>query len=517
MMKRIHILAFIRLMSATLPVGAASVIPDAATNYYFTTPLRPVHIRGLVMGSPPAYYVPRSEDFDWLNEAYMERVALSSHDSYYFGSSTILVPEFGKWNLSETNRFDRWVTAVDAAGVTNVVIGYNLVTNAPTSNGSPGGQYEFGTYIPGAWPDPILPGVAARTFYNPTHDPYGFLDPDVQLVTQSRTYDLAYFTNVYTVASYTNVVTNSFSTIEMPMTNGTVSVYTNRWEAERTIPVNVACTNVMTLYAIDYCHVGDGPFPGYTNAPPPLITHHHVPTVLSNDYAALRGTLRLADPDPWITNAPPSDIVGKYYFTDRNTVSGTYTNRNDTGYHFTYWIRGSKERIWKELSPGTNAYERIWYTVSEEKFTIPQTRDITVRTRFPSAVVTTGGVARVSLEAAFAYVWFNYSKHQIGTPVPEDGDAGVDVQEMDVTKHVVLRLNASMPLDHRGEISCLRLTLNAKNLLDSAASAIQGVPTPPQNAATFSPPEWHECSWTMKLDGIVLIYRIHPTSKFTDW
>lgn len=517
MMRRIHILAFIRLLSATLPVGAASVIPAAATNYYFTTPLRPAHIRGLVMGSPPAYYIPRSEDFDWLNEAYHERVALSSRGSYDFGSSDILVPEFGKWNLSETNRFDRWVTAVDAAGVTNVVVGYNLVTNTPTSDGSPG-QYWDGPVIgrPVSWSGGIKPGTSSRAFYNPVCDPYAFLDPDVQLVKQSRTYDLESFTNVYTVASCTNAVTNSFSTIEMPMTNGTVSVHTNRWEAQRTIPVTVACTNVMTLYAIDYCHVGGGPFPGYTNAPPLATPLCHVPTVLSNDYAALRGTLRLADPDPWITNAPPADIVGNYYFTERNTVSGTYTNHNDTGYHFTYWIRGSKERIWAEI-PGTNVYERIWYTISEEEFTVPQTRDITVRTRFPSKVVTTGGVARVTLEAAFADVWFAYFQHQAGDPVPEDGDAGVDVQEMYMSKNVVLRLNVSTPLDHTGEHSCVRLTLDSKNLLNSAASAIQGVPTPPQNAATFSPPEWHECSWSMHLDGIVLIYSLHPTSKFTDW
>ena len=133
MMKRNLILPVVSLLSATFPVGAASVFPAAATNYIFTTPYRPAHVRGTVMGSPPAYYIPRSEDLDWLNEAVWERLALSGSEfaaPYNFGTNTVLRPEFGRWDLSETNRFYRWVTATDPlnrASGTSIPADYNSI------------------------------------------------------------------------------------------------------------------------------------------------------------------------------------------------------------------------------------------------------------------------------------------------------------------------------------------------------------------------------------------------------
>ena len=112
-------IAVLRLLFSAACAHAATVTPAAAAAYYFSTPLRPAHLHGEVMGSPPAYYIPRSEDFDWLRETTMEREALSSRAdglyAYNFGTNVVLRPEFGKWALSEANRFYRWATAVDAA------------------------------------------------------------------------------------------------------------------------------------------------------------------------------------------------------------------------------------------------------------------------------------------------------------------------------------------------------------------------------------------------------------------
>ena len=96
---------------------AATVPQRSAADYYFTRPVMTNNIVGTVMGDPPAYHLPRSEDVAWLHEAYGERVALAGGEPYgnsWTGALEEVVgeaPEFGKWPLSETNRFTRWTTA----------------------------------------------------------------------------------------------------------------------------------------------------------------------------------------------------------------------------------------------------------------------------------------------------------------------------------------------------------------------------------------------------------------------
>ena len=109
----------------------ATVTPATANGYHFSTPVYPAHIRGVVMGDPPAYLTPRREDLDWLAEAARERIALRG--GRIPNPDTHLYPEFGMWDLSATNRVHAWATAVDAVGTTNVVVGYHLVTNTPSS------------------------------------------------------------------------------------------------------------------------------------------------------------------------------------------------------------------------------------------------------------------------------------------------------------------------------------------------------------------------------------------------
>ena len=478
------LLAVVRLLFSA--AHAANVTPAAATNYYFTTPLRPAHIRGLVMGNPPVYYVPRSEDFDWINEATTERLRL--RDGASIGESVVLRPEFGKWGLSETNRFHRWVTAVDAAGVTNVVVGYHAVTNRPSSNGSPDPSFRNG------FPR-ITTTSAAADLYNFGYR-NGLLDPDVQLVTQSRTYDDTgvAFTNVYTVSYYTNVVTNAFSIIELPLTNGTVSVHTNTWSTYRGVLVSEPYTNVLAASAIDYCHVGDGMFPLYTNVPPIANVSRlncNITDIITNDFAALRGATRLADHAVDSTNR----------ITTVTTIYDSYgdivTTNDDASAEWDYYFEA--EHRWEDVAVNPDYYSRLWARP------VPNNHVVTVPTRFDSAVVTTGGVCRVAVEAAFAAVTIHYYRYSTNN----------QAYESDILTYVVVPINSGRI--NTGGCQCTwENTIDANSVVDEAVAA-SGAPSLPQDMSTYDPGRNITERWQVHLNYFVLIYRIHPTSKFTDW
>ena len=514
------LLPFYSLHFARHTLHAADAIPAAATNYYFSTPLRPDHLRGKVIGDPPAYYIPRSEDFDWLQEATMERIALKTRADghpYNFGTNVVLRPEFGKWGMSATNRFHRWATAVDAAGVTNVVIGYGLVTNSPTSTGNPGPSFSVEPgWLPamGDWSTGPGPDVS-RIFFNPVAASdyrWGYLDPDVSIITNARILAagvLPSSTNVYMVAGYTNAVTNSTSTILMPMTNGTVSVHENRWTAYRSYLALTAVTNVASLSPLDYCHIGEGAFPGFTNAPP-LAGVQHVPVALSNSYVSLRGTTRLADPTLSPTNGPPAS-VDSYYYMGVLERSSTNAPPSFVGYTESYSVGGEHYNVlWDyDEETGTPVYE--WFHTSEEHHAAPVQHGLTLPSRFISDVVTTGGVQRVTVEAAFALLSFQYSLDY------RNEETDVYEQVADISKRVVVPIAAPEILDATDATTAhLTLTVDARSLLAAAAIA-SGAPPPPQSAAAFTPAQGYSEYWSADWASFILIYRTHPTSKFADW
>ena len=513
------------LLAVARTAIAATVTPAAATNYIFTTPLRPAHIRGTVMGSPPAYYIPRSEDLDWLNEAVRERLALRGSGfavPYNFGTNTVLRPEFGKWELSETNRFYRWVTAIDSAGVTNVVIGYNLVTNTPSTADSPWQYYlpHWGqtqqSIIPGKGRTGIEPDIA-ENFYNPIGGVgndyrWDFLDPDVDLITSARAFELSAlppYTNIYKVAYCTDTepttITNGFSVIEMPMTNGTVSVHTNKWSAYKNELRHYMSTGVVDLAAIDFCHVGDGPFPGYTNAPPLPSSSYAFPAALSNSYVALRSAARLAD---WTLSAYPTNssaFVEEDYYMGALSFSHTSSNSYFRG---RYEIGGSNEKELSDYDENHNPVYEWVYRTSETR-SIPRYQVVTVPTRFDSDLVTTGGARRVTVEAAFAIVDFSYTRDAIS----DDGTTRV----ADISKDVVVPVFSPRDLVTKvGKTAYWESFVEPRELLDKAAAAA-GAPAPPQNAASFVPAQGSGVYWHAEWTQFILIYRIHPTSKFTDW
>lgn len=476
MMKRHRhtaLLAVVRLLFSAACAHAATVTPAAATNYLFTTPLRPAHIRGLVMGVPPAYYVPRSEDWDWLAEACAERNALASvwvTNSW----STALVPEFGSWGVAETNRFYKWVTAVDAAGVTNVVVGYSLVTNSPPSEGAGAHVYDKST-----------PSLFAEDYW---------LDGEVPLLSGSRGVrgdaNSHSHTNVTYSQSYSNVVTNAFSTITIPMTNGTVSVHTNAWTANVTVPGEIhAITNVYHAELVDFC-LADSPrrfpraFDGVPELPGrPYASFLPVQDVLSNYYARLRLTVRMSEPAIEVSSG------GVRFYDETYYSDGEYY---------------AHDGVFRDYFRFERSYDGIDRTINYRRYA--KSYDAVLTTSLPSALVTLGGTERVTIEAAFRVADVTYRQSDNGNYT-------------NFTVTVFRRVSFPEHLTVTGTYATvsIRDDVLAQVTADINAAGY-GIPNLPAFNETLPPGQFFsEYYYYGRWPRYLLIYRIHPTSKFTDW
>ena len=504
-MKRFLILAFF-LSCAALSAGAASVTPSTAAGYIFSQPLYPWTIRGEVMGTPPAYLVIRSEDIDWIEEAVAERSALVSGSMPTPGTS--LIPIFGTWPLSESNRFVKCSTAVDAEGVTNIVVGYNFVTNNSSS-------WHIDTArIKNAYQtlnDYVYNSLA---IWNIDNWPSGPLDVSVALQDAAR---VAYpisahapaITNVYLLPNVESVPTNEFSVITLPTTNGVSGVFTNSWSTtiyrrgEGTV-----VTNVGQVYPTDYCHEGDGRFPGYVVGYDRMHTEEvgFEPGAFEWLYEALRGDVRLADSLSH-TNSLEYVYYSRIKVADKygDTIS-TYTTTN-TSYTLQYFIDGSSSYSY-EWNQEKGTYDLYYGFSSGMSQTLPG--NAIVITRFKSDVVTTGGFHRVAIEAAFAWVEFTYTKLVDHAPPPHP-----DFTEEDhIANYVVVPLVGGATLDLDGPDALASVYIDMQSVAASAADASRA-PSPP--GRTYEPPHNEAHSWNAELKGIVLIYKITPSTKFNDW
>lgn len=78
MMNRILQIALLALWGAAVPAASSGVtVPQASeADYIFTRPIHTNHIHGVLVDTTNAYRVIRSEDVDWLLEAFGERLAI---------------------------------------------------------------------------------------------------------------------------------------------------------------------------------------------------------------------------------------------------------------------------------------------------------------------------------------------------------------------------------------------------------------------------------------------------------
>lgn len=509
MIRKIPILAVVRLLFATLAAGAASVTPSSATNYIFTTPLFPASIRGEVMGNPPAYYDVRGEDIDWMFEAFEERTALIN--GAMPARSPHLEPSFGEWDLSATNTFFRWATAVNASGVTNVVVGYNRVTNAPQSSLE---RQDITLYYDAFTLSTLYRGLGYGTGESGYRS--RFLDGDAELSESARAaYDssnVPSFTNVTFSVGWTSSAVTNLSTISMPMTNGTTSVFTNRWIATYLHPVTNAVTNVVEACPLDFCHTSTGPFPGFPNVPEldEALRRPRRNGVTAQLYAALRAAVRLAD-TPGITNEAEyvSQNRWTYHEKDGSVTDHPFAGTTNTSSTASYSLTADNTiwtYEWNEDKGDYDVFYRVWVY---EKKTFPY--QSIAPTRFQSVLVTTGGVSRVAIKAAFAVVNFSYEKFHTEGPVTSQHY----VTDVSINKICVVPLSThSIDLSHPNALA--RVQLDAKALCVSAASAA-GAPAVPANSEGYTPPADERHDWSAECSEIVIVYTINPSSKFDSW
>lgn len=469
-----------------LTACAAGVSPSTASGYLFSKPLYPEKITGVVMGSPPAYYTARSEDADWISEAIAERQALEN--GRMPDANTVLYPEFGIWPLSETNRFHRWSTAVDVSGKTNVVVGFHLVTNSPPMgilSDDVGHSYQT-----------LVSRIAGLTRFGQFLDGAASISPDPRVAYDWNESSHPAYTNVTYMFVSTNSTTNAFSVIEMPMTNGTTSVYTNSWTFTAVKYDLVPVTNAAELTYIDYCHQGDGPFPVYTNYPymtllsyPPARTE-----VIAAMYETLKGFVRLWD-NASITNSAQTLILW-------DSTDGYRTNSTQT-VGSSYWLHSSNAKSYS-WNPQSQAYEEHEFPNASGYMT--PTYVTIAPTRFSSQVVTTGEAARVEIEASFAVVDFEYSFQRQTGDIPNLSWESVEQCHKDVLVPI-----ESTELDLNGMTALALSSLDAYDLCVTAANSSNVTPPPPFSQSSAARGESRR--WNATCSRFILIYRLKPTTN----
>jgi hypothetical protein len=367
--KRIYIAAFClaaALAAGPSPARAADVPQTDASLYYFSRPNLPSNIIGVVVGSPLEYSAMRSEDIAWLNEAIAEREALKERSWTGLRQSVSLVPTFGNWPLSDSNRFARWTAALvitNGTAATNIICGYNYVTNF----GSGADTAEIVAFR-------LVEGGGLS---NPHGDVDGYIDPNDDLLVSSarvvRPTDGA-VTNIWTEqAAATNVLwTNAMSIVRMQMTNGTESVWTNSWQAVVTNVTDVAVTNVRARSYFDYVFASNS-VPGYGAMLPGggWFRGPYRAAAATNFYAWLEGMTRLAgdasctnvmrlDRYEWsnaadprvVTNAASAHPIRFAYSSSHSEIkssSGTTT-----------WLDGAE--TYPEPPSGLFSFATPWYT-----------------------------------------------------------------------------------------------------------------------------------------------------------
>ena len=428
MHKSIFKIALLALGWSQLTAAAYAVaVPQrSAADYIFTRPVLTNHIRGVVVDVTNAYGVIRSEDVDWLKEAICERLSIRS--GHAATEWYVVGPVVGKRDIPYSDENDFW-------------------------NGFPRGSDA------------------------------GWLDPDTPLLDGIRLYNYGAqpVTNVYVVKRLLvdGHLTNSFSVIEMPMTNGTTSVYTNRWRAYLSPVEDVIFTNIHEWTELDYCQAHDaGIFCGLTNntyfRSGLYLLSRETPSisVLSNMFECLRGTKRLADVDSLITNSVP------YIHELENDIGGQTYHTGTNGYMGSVSVYFHAENYWSE---------RTWCPA----FTAD------VETRFKSSLLTTGGTSRASVEAVYANCEFRY----LGT-------------SNNMSTNAVVRLQ-SPSLDVSGENALCRVQIDTSAIFAACASAA-GIPTPP-STIEYRAAEDESEFWEFEIRGITIIYRITPSVKLPDW
>ena len=397
MMKTIrHMFALLAMFGGA--IAAATVPQNSAEKYYFSRPNLPSNIVGVVMGDPPAYNLPRSEDVAWLREAWCERAAMVAGGGGWNGlpEYETEVPVFGKWPLAETNRFRHWTTATellsDGVLATNIIVGYALATN----NG-----YGVDTaHIVAV--DPSVGIASLELLANTNNIGGGFLTPTNSVYVDEATAwwmgDPAWrgtVTNIADELRWFPAWTNATNTVSMAMTNGTVSVWTNVWQVFAPTSATFNVTNIQEKQL-------GGPgllfkdrlFHGYNRPLPRGLLGILDTAAFTNQYDFLRGLHRIIGE----TAATNSMLATGYTEWDggeswsgvtNNTAAYPYINIsasiNRSATFTNYWTTGENPQlVWGRKDTETcrnltyKSYDgyQIYFVDHPKKALIPDGRDM---------------------------------------------------------------------------------------------------------------------------------------------
>lgn len=374
----------ISLVSVGVLAAAAATVPQQTLeDYYFSRP-NMTNLTGTVIGDPPAYNVLRREDLAWIYEAAQERQALASRSWRGPGSHIASEPRFGHWPLASSNQFARYVVAHEWRNghfETNIVVGYVSVTNNGTGRDWPRYTGEDMSLV-----SDDTAGSGLKRYLAP--DTNDFLRGTATW----PAYNLPSHTNV-TVSVYTNYpahigwppednTTQHVEIVTMPMTNGTVSVYTNKWsENLRQVTTNTV-TNVVAGADYDLLFVGRQPKWYAEPVPPPMRVLPRY-SYIRECYDYLRGMRYLLDETH---NTNGVEVIYWQWFPD-------------------YRSDGTVPEI-SASSPtyGTNNYPTVWVSVWSGGEPTSGTRLLAFPSAFSWEVVHTGGVCRIRSATLYACV-----------------------------------------------------------------------------------------------------------------
>lgn len=297
MIGRVYIFALCAAALAPHGSPAATVPQDSIGKYYFSAPYG-TNMTGTVIGEPPAYRVLRREDIAWLREAACERAALAQGEWWGFGRRR-LEPQFGSWPLAESNRFARFTAAKEWCGgilETNIVVGWNYVTNAyggagqpAVDDSKPNGEIDVFSGLSFGSGDGRFLAASSNDFLSAATGPWDF-PPHTNIVTTVVTNWGDYIGASGYVPGYTTIVEH----VSMAMTNGTTSVHTNSWTVPLPHVVTTVATNIVAGTVFDLMFAG-GAAPWLDPVPPEPMRPFPDYAYVAESYGLLRQMDTLAE------------------------------------------------------------------------------------------------------------------------------------------------------------------------------------------------------------------------------
>lgn len=466
---------FFVLLSLAIALPAATVPQDSAGKYFFSTPYS-TNLVGTVIGDPPAYRALRREDIAWIREAACERCALA--DGAWWGYEQIREePEFGRWPLSESNRFERFATAREWRGgilETNIVVGWIHVTNAfgASIHTAPSAE-DFSK------PDGSIDAFAGLSFGSGTSrylgaspNAYQSAWPDwhSQLRTNIVSSVVTNWDSIWGGAAPTTVVEH----VTMEMTNGTVSVHTNTWTYLIPNVVTTHATNIVAGTVFDLLFA-EGEARWLDASPPKAMRPFPAYSYMRDSYNLLRRMDKLAE---YVDNTNQFRVIGYKWTLDTDDdweITGRFTN--ETSF------------VGLDVSGTVIGLSSFGFESGNGRLVFPS--------RFSWDVVHTGGVCRIASADLYAFV-------------NAGAEWNVGHSTTNGQGYFVTHLGqAYMCGEPQGGRVCFEATVNGPDIAKAGAAAL-GLPT----RESWTGWEDDRCNYAV---SFMLVYHLAPWTSLPGW